>query len=104
MNSFTLYGPTRFTCGKGEEMNVGNYISQYGARKVMVLHYGTDFEFETSLINKIFASLDQAGIPYVDFKGIKPNPTIETGACRGVAVVKEEHVDFLLAVGGGSVS
>ena len=102
MNNFMFYSPTRFIFGKGEEMNVGNYISQYGARKVMVLHYGTDFEFETSLINKIFASLDQAGIPYVDFKGIKPNPTIETGD-RGVAVVKEEHVDFLLAVGGGSV-
>ena len=102
MNNFMFYSPTRFIFGKGEEMNVGNYISQYGASKVMVLHYGTDFEFETALINKIFASLDQAGIPYVDFKGIKPNPTIGTGD-KGVAVVKEEHVDFLLAVGGGSV-
>ena len=49
MNNFMFYSPTRFIFGKGEEMNVGNYISQYGARKVMVLHYGTDFEFEKSL-------------------------------------------------------
>lgn len=51
MNNFMFYSPTRFIFGKGEEMNVGNYISQYGARKVMVLHYGTDFEFELSLIH-----------------------------------------------------
>ena len=80
MNNFMFYSPTRFIFGKGEEMNVGELYfpircPQGDGASLRVL----TLSLKPSLINKIFASLDQAGIPYVDFKGIKPNPTIETG-------------------------
>lgn len=102
MQNFMFYSPTRFIFGKGEENNVGKYVAEYGATKVMVLHYGTDFDFEVSLINRVFDSLKQAGIEYVDFKDIKPNPAISR-ANEGAEIVKEQGIDFLLPVGGGSV-
>lgn len=102
MINFQFYTPTRFIFGKGEETNVGKYISEYGVSKVMVLHYGTQMEHEVVLMDKIFASLKQAEIPYVDFTGIKPNPSLQTGD-KAVQTAREQEVDFLLAVGGGSV-
>lgn len=102
MENFMFFSPTRFIFGKDEENNVGEYVSQYGAKKVLVLHYGTDFDFEISLINRVFESLKAAGITYFDFKDIKPNPTLQR-AEEGVSVVKEHNIDFLLAIGGGSV-
>ncbi len=102
MNNFQFYSPTRFIFGKGEENNVGMYAVQKGAKRVMVLHYGTSLEFETTLIERVFKSLKEAGIEYVDFDGIKPNPALER-AEEGKQTAIEEQIDLLLAVGGGSV-
>lgn len=102
MENFEFYTPTRFIFGKGEENNVGQYIKQYGASKVMALHYGTGLAFEDELMDRVFASLKEAGISYVDFADIKANPTYER-AMEAAEIVKKEEVDFLLAVGGGSV-
>lgn len=102
MNNFQFYSPTRFIFGKGEENNVGKYIAQRGCKKVLVLHYGTNFDFETSLIERVFKSLKASGIEYVDFTGIKPNPTIAR-AEEGKQIVIDEKIDLLLPVGGGSV-
>lgn len=102
MENFDFYTPTRFIFGKEEENNVGRYIKEYGATKVMVLHYGTGMEFENKLMQRVFASLEKEGLAYVDFDNIKANPAYER-AMEGADIVREKGVDFLLAVGGGSV-
>ena len=102
MLNFQFYSPTRFIFGKEEENNVGKYIKEYQAKKVMILHYGSGLEFEDALIRRIRTSLESEGLEYVDFSGIQANPLYEK-AIEGTEIVKKEKVDFLLAVGGGSV-
>lgn len=102
MNNFQFYSPTRFIFGRGEENNVGQYVLQHGGKKVLVLHYGTGMDFENTLMDRVFASLRQAGVEWVDFTGIKPNPTAQR-AEEGAEIVRREGIDFLLPVGGGSV-
>ena len=81
---------------------MGAYLKEYGAHKVLLLHYGSDMPHEVKLIDSIITSLDAADIGYVDFTGIQANPTYER-AVEGTAIVRREGIDFLLAVGGGSV-
>lgn len=100
MENFEFYSPTRFFFGKGQHKNVGRILKEYGAKKVLVLHYGEPYE--DNLIGEVTAALDAEGIGHVDFAGIKANPTYERAA-EGTAIVKKEGIDFLLAVGGGSV-
>ena len=102
MNNFQFFSPTRFIFGKGEENNVGQYLLSCNAGKVLLLHYGTNLEFEVELIKRVTKALNDARIPYVDFIDIKPNPTVERGE-EGAEIVRQEGIDFLLAVGGGSV-
>lgn len=102
MNNFNFCSPTRFLFGRGEETRVGEYAASFGAKKVLVLHYGTGLDFENQLMDRVFASLRDAGLTWTDFTGIKPNPTVER-AEEGAALVREQHIDFLLPVGGGSV-
>ena len=102
MNNFQFYSPTRFIFGRGEENNVGQYVLQHGGKKVLVLHYGTGMDFENTLMDRVFASLRQAGVEWVDFTGIKPNPTAQR-AEEGAEIVRREGINFLLPVGGGSV-
>lgn len=100
MVNFEFYSPTRFFFGKDQHKNVGKILKEYHAKKVMVLHYGAPYE--EALIQEIFQALEAEGIQYIDFTGIKPNPTWER-ANEGTQIVRENKVDFLLAVGGGSV-
>lgn len=102
MNNFQFYSPTRFIFGKEEEKNAGAYAAALGAKRVMVLHYGTDLEFEALLIQRVFHSLAEAGLEYLDFSNIKPNPAFSR-AEEGKEIALAEKIDLLLAVGGGSV-
>ncbi len=102
MNNFNFYAPTRFIFGRGEENNVGKYIKEYGVGRVMILHYGTNLDFEVSLIKHVKESLEEAGLFYIDFDGIKPNPTVARGE-EGKFIAIDQKIDFLLPVGGGSV-
>lgn len=102
MLNFTYYAPTKLIFGKGEEKNVGSVIKGYGGKKVMVFHYGTNQDFETQLMEKVKASLEEAGLSYILFSGIEPNPHLER-AMAAVGIARKEKPDFILAVGGGSV-
>ena len=62
MLDFQYHNATRFIFGKGQECLAGQYIKEYGAKKVMVLHYGTGLEFENALHGRVLASLSQAGL------------------------------------------
>ena len=101
MENFTFYSPTFFSFGKDTENQVGEYVKQFGGSKVLV-HYGGSSAKKSGLLDRVEASLKKEGIPYVMLGGVKPNP--RSGLVyEGIELCKKEGVDFVLAVGGGSV-
>ena len=101
MNNFEFQSPTKIYFGKDTELNVGKIIKEYGYKKVL-LHYGSKSIFSTGLYEKIINSLNKESIKFVELGGVLPNPKIDL-VRKGVSIVKEEDIDFILAVGGGSV-
>ena len=101
MDNFTFYSPTFFAFGKGTECEAGKYVKEFGGSKVL-LHYGGGSVVRSGLLDRVKKSLDEAGLPFVELGGVKPNP--RSGLVyEGIDLAKKEGVDFLLAVGGGSV-
>ncbi len=101
MFNFQYYTPTRIIFGKGTENQAGQLIKEHGGSSVLI-HYGGQSALRSGLIDRIKASLDQAGIPHVELGGVVPNPHLSK-VREGMALAKENGVDFILAVGGGSV-
>ena len=101
MNDFVFQAPTKVVFGKGVENQVGQLCKEQGATKVLV-HFGGQSAKKSGLLDRVYASLDAAGIPYVSLGGVKPNPRLSL-VYEGIALCKREGVDFLLPVGGGSV-
>lgn len=101
MNNFTFCAPTKVVFGKGVETQVGELCREQGATKVLV-HFGGQSAKKSGLLDRVFASLDEAGIPYVSLGGVKPNPRLSL-VYEGIDLCRKEGVDFLLPVGGGSV-
>ncbi len=101
MENFRFYSPTEFVFGKDTEQEVGTLLSSYGARKVM-LHYGGGSIKKTGLYDRVKASIRDAGLEIVELGGVKPNP-LDGLVYEGIELAKRENVDFILAVGGGSV-
>lgn len=100
MNNFTFYSPTYFVFGKDEENNTGKYVKRFGGKKVLI-HYGGGSVIRSGLLDRVKASLDAEGIAYVELGGVKPNP--RSGLVyQGIELCREQGVDFVLAVGGGS--
>lgn len=101
MKNFDYCAPTRVVFGKDTVEQVGRLVAEQGCKKVLI-HYGGGSAKRSGLLNRVAASLTQAGIAYVMLGGVVPNPRL--GLVReGIALCKREHVDFILAVGGGSV-
>lgn len=101
MDNFEFVSPTRFVFGRGVENQVGANLAERGLERVL-LHYGGRSAIKSGLIDRVKASLANAGVGYVELGGVRPNP--EIGLVReGVAICKREGVDCVLAVGGGSV-
>ncbi|MCL2220750.1 MAG: iron-containing alcohol dehydrogenase [Oscillospiraceae bacterium] len=101
MNSFEFYTPTKIFFGKGGAPKVGGAIKQYGGTKVL-LHYGSDRVLKNGLMDTVIASMKEQGIDYVMLGGVVPNPRL-TLVREGAELVKKEKIDFIMAVGGGSV-
>ena len=101
MHNFEFYAPTRVIFGKGTEMRTGELVKEYGGSKVLI-HYGGQSAVRSGLLDRVKASLEAAGISYVTLGGVVPNPHLSK-VREGIALAKEAGVDFLLAVGGGSV-
>ena len=101
MVNFEYYTPTKVVFGKGTQNRVGELAKAYGATKVLV-HFGGGSVQRSGLQDRVLASLDEAGVPHVELGGVVPNPRISK-VYEGIRLCKEEGVDFLLAVGGGSV-
>jgi len=100
MENFTFYAPTYFAFGKDSEQNIGELVKRFGGTKVLI-HYGGGSIKKNGVYDKVTASLNDAGIPYVELGGASPNP--RSGLVyKGIEVCRQEGVDFVLAVGGGS--
>ena len=101
MDNFTFYSPTYFAFGKDEEKNAGKLVKRFGGNKVLI-HFGGGSVIKSGLMDRVKKSLDAEGISYVELGGVKPNP--RSGLVyEGIDLCKKENVDFILAVGGGSV-
>ena len=101
MEDFEFVSPTRFVFGRKAEEKVGVKLAERGAKRVL-LHYGGGSAVKSGLIDRVKASLSAAGVDCVELGGVRPNPEI-TLVREGVALCKEQGVDWILAVGGGSV-
>jgi len=101
MLNFELYTPTKIVFGKNTELQVGELIKDYNAKKVLV-HYGGESAKRSGLLDKIYDSLAASQIEYVTLGGVVPNPRLSK-VNEGLELCKQESVDFILAVGGGSV-
>lgn len=100
MNNFTFFSPTKFVFGRGVESRTGELCKQFGGTKVLLV-YGGGSVVKSGLLGRVEASLTEAGIKYVEFGGIQPNP-IDTKVYEGIELVRKEGIDFILPVGGGS--
>jgi len=101
MENFSFYSPTFFQFGKNAEAKAGELVKRFGGSKVLI-HYGGGSAVRSGLLDRVKTSLESEGIPYVELGGVKPNP--RSGLVyEGISLGKKEGVDFVLAVGGGSV-
>jgi alcohol dehydrogenase YqhD (iron-dependent ADH family) len=101
VKDFTFCSPTEFVFGRGTENKVGEYLKKYGATRVFI-HYGSKSAKESGLLDKVFSSIKDSGLSYVTLGSVQPNPVLSK-VKEGIRLCKSEGIDFLLAVGGGSV-
>ncbi len=100
MANFTYFTPTREVFGKKTELEAGKLIKAYGCKKVL-LHYGGGSVKRTGLLDRVKQVLKEADIDFVELGGVVPNPHLSL-VYKGIELCKENGVDFILAIGGGS--
>ena len=101
MKDFNYYAPTEVVFGEQSEEQVAALVKKYGGTKVL-LHYGGKSAERSGLLDKMSRLLTEGGIPFVTLGGVVPNPRLSL-ARQGIELCRKEGVDFILAVGGGSV-
>lgn len=101
MNNFDWYAPTHIVFGRGTESEVSSLLKSSKCNRVL-LHYGSGSVIRTGLLGKIKSSLENACIDYIELGGVVANPRLSL-VYEGIELAKSKGVDFILAVGGGSV-
>lgn len=101
MENFTFYSPTKFVFGKDTENQAGAMVKEFGGSKVL-LHFGGKSAEKSGLLGRVRQSLTAAGVEYVELGGVHPNPLSDL-VYTGIDLCRKNGVDFILAVGGGSV-
>ena len=101
IKDFNFYSPTQVVFGKSAEEQLAALVKRYGGTRVLV-HYGGGSASRSGLLDKVFGLLSDAGIGYVELGGVVPNPLLSL-VKDGIALCRKEKIDFILAVGGGSV-
>ena len=101
INDFNFYAPTRVVFGRESEGKIGELVTANGGRKVLI-HYGGGSAERSGLLGVVRQQLTAAGISFVELGGVVPNPLLSK-VNEGIALCRREQVDFILAVGGGSV-
>lgn len=101
MKNFNFYSPTYFVFGKERENEAGALLKRFGAKRVL-LHFGGGSVVKSGLLDTVIASLEAEGLFHVELGGVVPNP--RSGLVyEGVEICKKNNIDFILAIGGGSV-
>ena len=100
LGDFTFHNPTKLYFGENSLENLSKELGKYG-EKVMLVYGGGSIR-KNGIYDAVQAELRKAGKQTVELSGVMPNPTIEK-VMEGVALARKEAVDFILAVGGGSV-
>ncbi|NRD76371.1 iron-containing alcohol dehydrogenase [Bacillus sp. BRMEA1] len=100
MDNFIFQNPTKLIFGKDQLEQLKNEVPKYG--KKILLVYGGGSIKRSGLYQKVTGILEELGAQVFELPGVEPNPRITT-ARKGVEICKQEGIEFLLAVGGGSV-
>ncbi len=101
MKNFIYETPTKVYFGKDEELKVGKIIAEFHPKKVLV-HFGGNSARKSGLLDKVENCLREENISFVELGGVVANPELPL-VREGIELGKKEGVDFVLAVGGGSV-
>lgn len=101
MNNFSFCNPTQIEFGDNKERNIGEYIKNHGIKKVLLV-YGSERIKKDGLFDVVTNSLKENGIEFVSFGGVVSNPILSTVE-EAIKVAKENSVEAILSVGGGSV-
>ncbi|MBR6101312.1 MAG: iron-containing alcohol dehydrogenase [Ruminococcus sp.] len=101
MDNFNFCSPTEFVFGKGRENECGSFVKKYGGSKVLI-HYGGGSAVRSGLLGRVKDSLAAQGVGFAELGGVQPNPR-DTLVYKGIELCRAEGIDFILAVGGGSV-
>jgi alcohol dehydrogenase len=100
MENFEFLSPTKIIFGKGSESKVGTETKKYG--KKVLLHYGGGSIKKSGLYDRVVNSLKEEHIEFIELGGVLPNPRLSL-VYEGIKICRENNVDFILSVGGGSV-
>lgn len=100
VDKFEYYSPTKVIFGQGAENQLGEQIQAFGGSRVLLV-YGGQSALKSGLIGRVRSLLDASGLPFVELPGVQPNPRISL-IREGIALLRQEKLDFVLAVGGGS--
>lgn len=100
MKNFTYYNPTKLIFGKGQLEQLKTELPQYG-KKVLLVYGGGSIK-RNGLYDEVVSLLNDMDVTLFELSGVEPNPRIST-ARKGVDICKSEGIEFILAVGGGSV-
>ena len=101
MNNFSFLSPTEFIFGKNTVKKTGQRIKEYGGKKVL-LHYGGQSAVKNGLLAEVEENLKNEFVEYVKLGGVQSNP-VDTMVYKGIELCRKEQVNFILAIGGGSV-
>ena len=101
MENFKYYTPTKVIFGKDTEKEIGNLLKEFNGKKILI-HYGGGSVVRSGLLAKVKNYLKESNIDYIELGGVKPNPRLSL-VKKGIELGKRENIDFILAIGGGSV-
>ena len=101
MENFTFYSPTLFAFGDGEEKKTGALVRRFGGTKVLLVMGGGSVR-ANGAYDAVVESLQKEGLAFAELTGVQPNPR-SGKVYEGIELVRAEKLDFILALGGGSV-
>ncbi len=100
MIDFTYQSPTKLVFGESSFSEIGPSCKKYGTK--VLLHYGKESVKKYGVYDKVIKELQKHSISFVELSGVIPNPSVNL-VYEGIELCKKENVDFILALGGGSV-
>lgn len=102
LQDFNICIQTQFVFGKNAQNQIGSELKKRGVKRVLIHHDNGEFLYATGLLESISRNLEKEGISWVELGGVLPNPRLSL-VYEGIEIAKKEDVDFVIAIGGGSV-